>query len=259
MMYPCMQRTCTLAVRGSSDLLRPGLDQYAVRGKGSTCTTAALGSSDLLSLVWTSMLWEAWVALQKPTLEQITCTPYCIILNPPSAGWFCDARIGLISWVKCSGKMVICNKECLLIGGCRLNGLRGTSSKFFRHPPILASQDHLPGIIWHWKGGLFATRRVNKSGIHLVCLEERAPPEPGPGQHAVGGMGRIAETYAWADHVGVLDRRRSSTDQNCYVILAQNLAILFKTTPIFIIRSGFFIFPLPFRKKLNNNYHQPSY
>jgi hypothetical protein len=34
-------------------------------------------------------------------------------------------------------------KECLSIGGCRLNGLRGTSSPFCRHPPILASQEQL--------------------------------------------------------------------------------------------------------------------
>jgi hypothetical protein len=34
-------------------------------------------------------------------------------------------------------------KVCLSIGGCRLNGLRGTSSPFCRHPPILASQEQL--------------------------------------------------------------------------------------------------------------------
>jgi hypothetical protein len=34
-------------------------------------------------------------------------------------------------------------KECLSIGGCRLNGLRGTSSPFCWHPPILASQEQL--------------------------------------------------------------------------------------------------------------------
>jgi hypothetical protein len=39
---------------------------------------------------------------------------------------------------------VHCSKKYLLIGGCRLNGLRGTSSlPFCQHPPIVASQEQL--------------------------------------------------------------------------------------------------------------------
>ena len=46
----------------------------------------------------------------------------------------------VISWVKWE---VCCGKGFDLIGGCRLNGLWGTSSPFCRHPPILASQEQL--------------------------------------------------------------------------------------------------------------------
>ena len=44
------------------------------------------------------------------------------------------------------------NETCLLIGGCWLNGLRGMSSPFHRHPTILASQEHLAlrGLIKTW-------------------------------------------------------------------------------------------------------------
>jgi hypothetical protein len=42
--------------------------------------------------------------------------------------------------------VVHCGKHSLLIGGCRLNGLRATNSPFCRHPPILASQEQLAAL-----------------------------------------------------------------------------------------------------------------
>jgi hypothetical protein len=58
-------------------------------------------------------------------------------------------------------------KECHLIGGCRLNGPRGTSTPFCRHPPILASQEQL------------ALRGLKHITYSETCLE-RPPSDERP-------------------------------------------------------------------------------
>jgi hypothetical protein len=91
-------------------------------------------------------------------LHQSTCVNHDWIsyVNPLSATvavWhhicsfkvFCTERVHWNLDIMCEMHPweVHWGKECLLIGGCRLNGLRGTSSPFCRHPPILASQEQL--------------------------------------------------------------------------------------------------------------------
>jgi hypothetical protein len=60
-------------------------------------------------------------------------------------------------------------KECLSIGGCRLNGLRGTSSPFCRHPPILASQEQLAlkGLMTEYLGAFAHMQYILGSQFNL--------------------------------------------------------------------------------------------
>ena len=102
---------------------------------------------------------QVWAIISRKKLSERELAIHCIArrLNPLSAMvaiWhhiivsyqvFCTERV---HWnLDFLGDMhhweVHWGKECLSIGGCRLNGLRGTSSPFCRHPPIIASQEKL--------------------------------------------------------------------------------------------------------------------